>query len=136
MKKLEDIPKKQVFDAPEGYFDSLPGIVQTRVAKKANSPSLIWLPALKYALPILVIAVGLIWYMNASKTETPEQLLASIEAIDIEDYLDESDMNTDELLEHIDFNQVQVDSLVFETPAMDFSDADIHELLNELETEL
>jgi hypothetical protein len=136
MKKLEDIPKKQVFEAPEGYFDSLPGIVQARVATQAGSPSLVWLPALKYALPILVIAVGLIWYMNAGKTETPEQMLASIEAIDIEDYLDESDMTTEDLLEHIDYNQLQVDSLEFENPVLDFGDADLDELLNDFETEL
>jgi hypothetical protein len=136
MKKLEDIPKKQVFEAPEGYFDSLPGIVQSRVAKQTGTRSMVWLPALKYALPILVVALGLVWYMNADKTETPEQLLASIETIDIEDYLDESDMTTEDLLEHIDYNQLQVDSLEFENPVLDFGDADLDELLNDFETEL
>jgi hypothetical protein len=136
MKKLEDIPKKQVFEAPEGYFDTLPGIIQARVAKKEGIWSLGWRPALRYALPILVMGVGLIWYLNSGKNETPEQLLASIEAIDIEDYLDESDMTTEELLDNIDYNQIEVDSLEFENSVLDFDDADVDELLNNLETEL
>jgi hypothetical protein len=136
MKKLEDIPKKQVFEAPEGYFDSLPSIVQSRVAGQVGSGSLIWLPVLKYALPALVIAIGAIWYSNSVEIETPEQLLASIETIDIEDYLDESEMTTEDLLEHIDYDQLQVDSLEFENPVLDFGDADLDELLNDFETEL
>jgi hypothetical protein len=136
MKKLKDIPKKQVFEAPEGYFDSLPGIVQSRVAGQAVSRNLIWLPVLKFAFPVLVIAIGAIWYSNSGGIETPEQLLASIETIDIEDYLDESDMTTEDLLEHIDYDQLQVDSLEFENPVLDFGDADLDELLNDFETEL
>lgn len=137
MKKLEDIPKKQVFEAPEGYFETLPGIIQARVAKKETA----WVfgslpPALKYALPVLIVAIGAWWFLNSNTTETPEQMLASIESVDIEAYLDDSDMTTEELLENIDLNQVQVDSLEFENPMMDFNDADVDEILNNIETEL
>ena len=34
MKKLEEIPKKEVFKVPEGYFENLPGIIQARVAQQ------------------------------------------------------------------------------------------------------
>jgi hypothetical protein len=138
MKKLEDIPKKQAFEAPEGYFDSLPGIIQARVAKPENvSQRFSWKPVLFYAMPVLAVAIGLIWYLNTGRGESsPEQLLASIETVDIEAYLDESEMTTDELLDHIDYDQLQADSLVFENPELDFSDADLDELLDEFETEL
>jgi hypothetical protein len=138
MKKLEDISKKQSFEAPEGYFDALPGIIQARVAKPESvSQRFSWKPVLLYAMPVLLVAIGLIWYLSTGRGDSsPEQLLAAIETVDIEAYLDESDMTTDELLDHIDFNQIQVDSLVFENPALDFSDADLDELLDEFETEL
>jgi hypothetical protein len=138
MKKLDDIPKREAFEAPEGYFDSLPGIIQARVAKPESvSQRFSWKPALLYAMPMLVVAIGLIWYLNAGRVDSsPEQLLAAIETADIEAYLDESGMTTEDLLDHIDYNQIDADSLVFENPALDFSDADIDELLNDFETEL
>jgi hypothetical protein len=138
MKKLEDIPKKQSFEAPEGYFDSLPRIIQARVAKPESiSQRFSWKPVLLYAMPILAVAIGLIWYLNIGRGDSsPEQLLATIETVDIEAYLDESEMTTDELLDLIDYDQIQADSLVFENPTLDFNDADLDELLNELETEL
>jgi hypothetical protein len=138
MKKLEDIPKKQPFEAPEGYFDTLPGIIQARVAKPESvSQRFSWKPALLYAMPILLVAIGLVWYLNSGNADSsPEQLLAAIEAVDIEAYLDESDMTTEELLDHINYDQIQTDSLVFENPALEFSDADLDELLDEFETEL
>lgn len=135
MKKLDDIPKKQVFEAPEGYFETLPGIVQSRVTQKAGAWAS-WQPVLKYALPVLVVAVGLVWYLNADQTNNPEQMLASIDTIDIEEYLDEADMTTEDLLDNINYDQIQADSLEFENPMLDFGDADVDELLNEIETEL
>lgn len=138
MKKLEDIPKKQAFEAPEGYFEALPGIIQSRVARPESiSRRFSWKPALLYAMPVLLVAIGLTWYMNSSNADnSPEQLLASIETIDIEAYLDESDMTTEELLDHINYDQIQVDSLVFENPILEFGDADFDDILNDLETEL
>ena len=32
MKKLEDIPKKEIFDVPDGYFEKLPGKIQARIS--------------------------------------------------------------------------------------------------------
>jgi hypothetical protein len=133
MKKLEDIPKKQVYEAPAGYFDALPGMVQARVAKKESG--LAWLPVLKYALPILILALGLTWFLNTGKAESPEQMLGSIEVIDIETYLAEADISTEELLDYIDYDQVQTDSLVFENPTMNFKDEELNELLNDFEAE-
>ena len=60
MKKLDEIPKKSIFEAPEGYFDRLPGIIQARVSPLAvgakQGPQ--WMPyfffGLKYALLVLL----------------------------------------------------------------------------------
>jgi hypothetical protein len=138
MKKLEDIPKKQSFEAPEGYFDALPGIIQARVAKPESvSQRFLWKPVLLYAMPVLLVTIVSIWYMNRGGNDSsPEQLLASIETVEIEAYLDESEMTTEELLDHIDYDRIQADSLVFENPTLDFTDTDMDELLHELETEL
>ncbi len=137
MKKLEDIPKTDIFKVPEGYFDSLPSIVQARVAKKESG----WMPALqlslKYALPVLVIAVGAFWFLNnESATTNTEQLLASISSDDLIEYIQDAEMNTEDLLESIDYTQMNADSLNLYEADVPISDDDLSDVLTEFETEL
>ena len=104
MKKLEDIPKKEIFNVPEGYFDKLPGVIQSRVAedeKRTSSPVLRM--ALQYGLPsfaIVVIAV-LLFFKPDTADHSAESILASIETPDLVAYLHETDMSTDELLDEV-----------------------------------
>ena len=52
MKKLEDIPKQNIFEVPDGYFDKLPSVIQARIAKP--EPKFWQLPAFRYAMPLLI----------------------------------------------------------------------------------
>lgn len=117
MKKLEDIPKKDLFEAPEGYFDRLPGVIQARIAEKSSTPS--WLPALRfglrYALPALAIAMAAVFYLNKPAIQSTEELLASIDSVDLAAYLDESDVTTEDLLESIPLDHTEADAIEDQT---------------------
>lgn len=133
--KLEDIPKKNVFKEPEGYFDELPGIIQSRIAKEQPKPS--GIPSLglvlRYALPVLAVGLALILIFNGNNpTANPEEMLASVDASALSDYLIESDLTTDELLDYVYLNEEDIDALNDQVFYPEF-DAD---LLEEFATEI
>src|SRR5687767_9663090 len=103
MKKLEDIPKKQIFEVPEGYFEKLPSIIQSRVTGKESEIKSRWTVyryAFRYALPAVVIfAAGLFWFNPSGTEKNAETILASLETQDLVAYLDEADFTMEELLE-------------------------------------
>ncbi|HEY9007175.1 hypothetical protein [Ohtaekwangia sp.] len=98
--KLEDLPKKEIFTVPDGYFDKLPGIIQARVAKGQSArPAMRY--TLQYAIPVVaLIAVGIFWIITISTPTTPEEMLAEIHTTDLVAYLDDADISTDELIDH------------------------------------
>lgn len=92
MKKLEDIPKNNIYKVPEGYFESLPNIIQARIGKQADmktSPGFGYV--LRYAIPVAVIAIATLIYINRQDDNpiNAEEMLASIEMAALEDYLEE-----------------------------------------------
>lgn len=103
MQKLEKIPKKNIYEVPEGYFDKLPGMIQARIEKKSPRTHFLftWGTTLKYALPVVFIfIVGLIWFNQSDdKKGDFNSILATIETEDLVAYIGESDISTDELLD-------------------------------------
>ncbi|RAV99521.1 hypothetical protein [Pseudochryseolinea flava] len=135
MKKLEDIPKKQVFEVPEGYFDSLPTRIQSRITGRKSShafslASFSW----KYALPVVLLtAAGIFWFSQSGSSTNAENILASVETEDLVAYLEETDLSTDEILTEIDFNADdanEIEQAVYDTH---FDGASEDELLEELD---
>jgi hypothetical protein len=103
MKKLEDISKKNIFEVPEGYFEKLPGIIQARVVKP--EPVRIWVASLKYALPVLAImAFGIFWLTGSSEKSFDEQL-AGIQTEQLIAYLNDADLQIDDLSEAVEWNE-------------------------------
>ncbi|HEY9045582.1 MAG TPA: hypothetical protein VIN08_06780 [Ohtaekwangia sp.] len=99
--KLEDLPKKQIFNVPDGYFDKLPGTIQARVAKEQQAMRPAFRYTLQYAIPVvIVIAIGIFWMVNISSPTTAEEMLAEIHTSDLVAFLNDSDISTDELIEH------------------------------------
>ena len=141
MKKLEDIPKSNLFKVPDGYFDKLPGIIQTRMAldKPQRESRPFFVLALRYAVPVIVLAVAGIFivrnYQNESKDS--ESLLAMVSSEELILYLTEGDeASTEELLDGIDINNINADDLQ-EEPLMDLNlnEQELNNLSNELENE-
>jgi hypothetical protein len=136
MRKLEDIPKKQIFEVPEGYFEKLPGIIQSRVTPQQEVKSL-WSAyslTLRYALPVIVIlVVGIFWFTRPQTEINAENMLASIQTEDLVAYLDEADLTTEELLEDVSLNSEdanQIEGAVYE---FQLNDSDFKEIFDDIE---
>ena len=136
MKKLEDIPKKMLFEVPEGYFDKLPGVIQARVSEKR--PESAWAGfgsfAVKFALPVIAVIAAGVFYLSSPVTVSAEELLAGIDSEQLVAYLQESDLNADDLLESIPLDLEEADAI--EEDALDemkLNDLDMEELANEFD---
>lgn len=131
MKKLDDIPRQDIFRVPDGYFENLPSIIQSRVAAQESRSFNLGL-ALKFAVPVLLMgAVGLWWWKTPERIENPEQLIASVSSADIAEYLIYQEITPDDFLESIDYDYLQADSLDLSASEILLPDADYSEMLDE-----
>lgn len=135
MAKLEDIPKKEIFNAPEGYFDTLPGRIQARIEKDHNiarRPVVSF--SLKYALPALIVAAaGIFWFTSANKPLDVDSMLSAIETQDLVAYLDESDISTDEVIESGNFSTTDVHEIEGEVYNLDITNEDMTDITDDLD---
>jgi hypothetical protein len=118
MKKLEDIPKKEVFNTPEGYFDSLPSRIQSRIQEKEGKRESVFTvrAAWRFALPVIaLLAVGIFWFTMSDDMSNAESILSSVRTEDLMTYLAESDMSTDELIDAAEFNMEDLDDIEGQT---------------------
>ena len=137
MKKLEDIPKKTIFEVPEGYFDKLPGVIQSRIAEKSpiRERASYFSLSLRYALPtIVLIAASIFVYQTYyNQPADVESILASVDSQDLVDYLDEDEVSIEDILEDVDAGEINPDEL--NTMELDFSEVDLLELSDEFEND-
>ena len=140
MKRLEDIPKKNIYKVPDGYFDNLPTIIQARVTEKSSSKTPSFALRLRYALPVLALAIlSVVWVLTRESGEdaaSAEQLLASIDTPSLIAYLEESELTTDELLENIEFSLDEVSAIESDVYDLDIEQDALDELLNEYQLDL
>lgn len=124
MAGLEDIPRKEFFSTPPDYFDKLPSEIQARIhARSGNSwrrPVIKY--SLQYALPLLLIAAVLFFF----RAEDPnaESILATVESADLVEYLHDSGMTTDDLMEVVDFSVDDLEEIENEVYDGSFSGLD------------
>lgn len=116
MKNLENIPKKNIFDVPDGYFDKLPSKIQARIG--AKNPKVETKPyfryALQYALPVVLLVVVAAIFIFKPKNNSVEDMLASVSTEQLVAYLDEVDMNalsTEELIESFEFDAETIEAI-------------------------
>ncbi|MBI3481734.1 MAG: hypothetical protein HY015_01935 [Bacteroidetes bacterium] len=138
MKKLDEIPKKNVFEVPDGYFDRLALKIQSRTEELSPVKSIpTWNLALRYVLPIVLIAVALIFIFKPKATQDTEHLLASVSSEQLVEYLNESDITEQDLLEAINFDDVDADSLSVQVQDEFMKNGfDVNEYKSVLENEL
>jgi hypothetical protein len=116
VKKLEEIPKTNIFEVPEGYFERLPGIIQSRVGR--GKPAFTWHISLahswRFAFPVIILlGVGLFWYqgrLTASQASVEFQL-RSIDSGQLGVYLNDHDLSTDELVEAVTWSKEDIHDL-------------------------
>lgn len=112
MAKLEDIPKKEFFKVSDEYFEKLPGRISERVAEHPRR-SVTMQYVIRYALPVILIAAAIFWYLPQSSSNA-EDMLASIDTDVMIDYLYETGMTTDDMLESLEFTEEDLDAFEFE----------------------
>ena len=138
MKKLEDIAKKTIFEVPEGYFDKLPGVIQSRIAEKNPVRENIsyFALSLRYALPaILLIAASIFVYQNYYNSQPADaaSMLATVDSQDLVDYLDDGEVSIEDILEDVNAEEINTDEL--NTMELDVSEEDLLELSDEFEND-
>lgn len=134
--KLEDIPKKHNFKVPEGYFDSLPGRVQSRIMRQTKPQQSFFIRyKLQFVLPILLAALALFWFLPSNSREDAESILASVETADMIAYLNASELTTEEVMDELHFNSSDVEEIEMEIYQLQLDDAIFDALIEENETE-
>lgn len=137
MKNFEDIPKKDLFSAPEGYFDALPGRISARLEQaKPRETKTAFRYALQYALPVVVIAVvGVLWFTKQEVTES-ESLLASIETEELISYLAEADdLSYEEFINEMNPTTEEAEALEEAVFELQWADESMNDLLEELDNQ-
>lgn len=135
MKKLEDIPKKEVFRVPDGYFDRLPGVIQARVST-AQEPAAVWLPRLSYALPVvLLVAIGIFWYRSSPTVLGPSEVTAQLETIQagqLASFLEDRELTDEELVDAVTWSSDDLQALENSVySAMDVSNKELEKIIDE-----
>jgi len=141
MKKLDDIPKENIFEVPEGYFDRLPLKIQARIeqstATKTNLRVPAWRLTFRYAVPVAVIILVAVYFLMPKQVKNTEDLLAEIASEHLIAYLHESDITESDLLEILKFDETDADSLNLHVGSqLIIKGIDIMEMKSELENEL
>lgn len=138
MQRLEEIPKKNIFEVPDGYFDQLALKIQSKTAEAAPvRASIGWNFALRYALPAALLVIVAIFVLKPKSVQDTDRLLASIPTEHLVAYLNESDLNEQELLEAINFDHTDADSLNLRVQEeYQFGESDVKEFESVLENEL
>ena len=91
--KLEDIPKRTMYQVPEGYFDRLPMRVMDRIAGPEQAPTpwhaALWRPLRMAVAPLMLLLVlGVVYVLNMqSESEKHMASLAAVGDTEIVDYL-------------------------------------------------
>lgn len=135
MKTIEDIPKKDFLQAPDGYFDSLPNKINTRIhANKPTKKEVFYKYSLGYALPsflLLVLAYALFVYDPIDK---PEAILAQITTEELSSYLLENDdLSFDEFIAEIGPSLEDATLIEEAIYNQQWSDQNLEEYLNDSE---
>jgi hypothetical protein len=136
--KLENIPKKQVFDVPEGYFDELSQKIQNRISaqKPEARKSFVLQYRLQYVVPVIILAVaGAVWFSNVSKAKDAESILASVETQDMIAFLNESDLTTEDLLENGSFTSDDADDIETEVYDLHLGGEELDQILEDIDIE-
>jgi hypothetical protein len=131
--KAPDHLKKNIFEAPDGYFDALPDRLQERIRKEEAGAKVVGIPRWAYAVAasLLILLVAGVFFFQQPEAELAseqqiEALLAEVPQEVMLDYLQtDTDLNltnvnlTDEeqeelLLQGLDTYELPIDDYEYE----------------------
>jgi hypothetical protein len=104
---LSNIPKRNVFKTPDGYFDSLPGRVADRIQNKKEA-KVVSMPFNRMtismaAAAVILLLIAVIFFIQQSDPQTSaEELLAQVSDEDCIAYLKTTDIEIEDILNNAD----------------------------------
>lgn len=130
--KLENLPKKEIFTVPDGYFEKLPGVIQARVAVPQTQPQSALRYSLRYALPAIVLLLAA-WFFNpfAKQSASVETMLADVQTEDLIAFLDDTDITTEELLDNGSLDTTDADEIEDEVYGISLDDETLDAMTEE-----
>lgn len=135
--KLDDIHKKPFFEVPDGYFEHLPGKVQTRIASNQKAESRFVVKyRLQYVIPAaLVLVLGIAWLMSPESDTDVESMLATVNTEQLVAYLNDSDLSTEDLMEQVDFTSTDIEDIETEVYQLQLEGESFDTFLDNLDIE-
>jgi hypothetical protein len=94
--KLDELPKKNIYEVPAGYFEKLPQVIMTRVQEESRDRNPVWAFLsqpfwLRSALAGLVLLIGIFFVLNINPNNTtennPTELIAQVSKNEAMNYL-------------------------------------------------
>lgn len=128
--------RKDPFQAPEGYFDSLADRIESRIEEnehsKSNKGRVISMPVRAgWAAAAVISLLAIFWTVSKDETApSSDQLIAALSDEEIIDYLVATDMSLDEIIESTHFAPAEADSLQMDVmPDFDLAPGEIDDLI-------
>jgi hypothetical protein len=131
MKKLEKIPKNNIYKVPDGYFDQLPMKIQARIETRSATQTRIAMLsryALSYVIPAIALLIIAFWIFTPAPDKSVESMLSSVSTEQLITYLEDNNLTTDELLDNLEFDEYSIESIENEV----YSDFDLDEEMLQL----
>lgn len=115
--KLEEIPKTNAFDAPDGFFDSFYDELEHAIDAKEHKNDKVrslntsfyknWIPVA--ASVSLLLLVGTYFWANQNPEISEVDVLSTVSSEEIAFYLENSSLDTESLLEQVDLSLIALE---------------------------
>lgn len=107
--KLDDIKHSAPFKTPAGYFDGLAHKIQEKAIEQQKKRGFALIPApVKVAIPAFMIALlAVVFWPSSTPAISAEDMLAEVSTQAIIEYLYESEVTIDELIENYEFEELE-----------------------------
>ncbi|MFY0652057.1 MAG: hypothetical protein JXQ96_08500 [Cyclobacteriaceae bacterium] len=140
-----NLPKQHPFQIPNRYFEELPSIIQDRVIETKKDSIFSWVfgtSQAKWALVPAMMALFILGYslffQGKNGTLNTEDIIAEVSTQDLVAYLEQSDLSSDDIIETVNFDDMELELDIENTDLIDelnFSDGEIDDILLEFEIE-
>ncbi len=104
---------KKIYKVPEGYFDQLPDKIIAKVEAQKGNKKIRPLYVVVSAIAASLLILAMVIFNDTSQPVSAEDLLSTVSTADLIDYLAESDINTDDIINEVDWtkNTLEFDEL-------------------------
>lgn len=139
------VGKTLPFEVPKNYFNELPSIIQAKAlagSKKGRFSFGFAIEHVKWALVPALMALLIVSYAvffnNDVESFNTEDLISQVSSEDLVAYLESSDISTDEIINAVNFEDLELEFELEESDMLDeldFSEEDMNDIFLEFDLE-